>query len=164
MSLEAKIKIYCESNGVHTTDSDFKVVDFGSGQFIFEWGLSIPQPTQAQLDAITDDMIQADATLIDLAANGERYVLENQYILLCDALRQILEQAATQTAISESEFPMLLLTLKRANKDTYETIRDAFNLVTSKLVTKKIDWMDTVCWHPQTELMEASMAIMGLVK
>ena len=106
----------------------------------------------------------AEQAQADLAANGERYVLENQYILLCDALRGILGQTPDKTAISEAAFPVMLLGLKKASEPTYNTIRDAFALVTGKLVTYNLKWMESVCWHPDPELAEASNAIMGLVQ
>ena len=123
----------------------------------------VPDPVVP--DPIIPEPVNEDeaARLADLATNGRQYVLENQYILLCDALRQSLGQEPTQTPVTEEDFPIMLLTLKRTNREVYETIRDAFALVTGKLVTYNLKWMDTVCWHGDPELADASNAIVGLI-
>ena len=51
--LSTKIKLYCEANGVSNVNflKDVMLVDHsdGTGVHIEHWGLSIPQPTDAQL-------------------------------------------------------------------------------------------------------------------
>jgi len=53
--LSTKIKLYCEANGVSNVDfiNDVMLQDDsdGNGARIVHWGLSIPQPTDAQLSA-----------------------------------------------------------------------------------------------------------------
>jgi len=53
--LSTKIKSYCEANGVSNVDfrEDVKLQDDsdGNGAYIKFWGLSIPEPTDAQLSA-----------------------------------------------------------------------------------------------------------------
>ena len=54
-NLSTKIKMYCDANGVSEVDftKDVRLVDHsdGTGVHIEYWGLSIPQPTDAQLSA-----------------------------------------------------------------------------------------------------------------
>jgi len=53
--LSTKIKLYCEANGVSNVDftKDVMLQDDsdGNGAYIKFWGLSIPEPTDAQLSA-----------------------------------------------------------------------------------------------------------------
>jgi len=53
--LSTKIKIYCDANGVSEVDFSKDVMlqddSDGNGAYIKFWGLSIPEPTDAQLSA-----------------------------------------------------------------------------------------------------------------
>jgi hypothetical protein len=107
--------------------------------------------------------IDAEQAAVDLAVNGERYVLENQYILLCDVLRQALGQAPNQQKLGFDALPVMMLTLKAANKDAYEKFRDAMDMLNSALIRYDVRWWDGAVWHAQPELAEATNAIMGMV-
>jgi len=48
--LSTKIKLY--ANQEIDFDNDVRLQDDGQGAYIKEWNLSIPKPTQAQLDAL----------------------------------------------------------------------------------------------------------------
>jgi len=54
-NLSTKIKMYCDANGVSEVDflKDVMLQDDsdGNGAYIKFWGLSIPEPTDAQLSA-----------------------------------------------------------------------------------------------------------------
>jgi len=107
--------------------------------------------------------IDAEQATADLAANGERYVLENQYILLCDVLRQALGQDPNQQKLGFDVLPVMMLTLKAVNKDAYEKFRDAMDMLNSALIRYDVRWWDGAVWHAQPELTEATQAIMGMV-
>ena len=49
--LNTKIKLYAKANGVNSVDflSDVTLQDDGSGSYIKEWNLDIPEPTNSQL-------------------------------------------------------------------------------------------------------------------
>ena len=49
--LSTKIKLYAKANGVNSVDflSDVTLQDDGSGAYIKEWNLGIPEPTAEQL-------------------------------------------------------------------------------------------------------------------
>ena len=49
--LSTKIKLYAKANGVNSVDflSDVTLQDGGSGSYIKEWNLGIPEPTAEQL-------------------------------------------------------------------------------------------------------------------
>jgi len=114
------------------------------------------------VDRLTSE-IEAERYGADLAANGERYVLENQYILLCDVLRQALGQAPNQQKLGFDVLPVMMLTLKAVNKDAYEKFRDAMDMLNSALIRYDVRWWDGAVWHAQPELTEATNAIMGMV-
>lgn len=107
--------------------------------------------------------INAIAEAENLAVNTPRYVLENQYIVLCDALRTALGQTATQTKLGFEELPGMMLTLKAGSKDSYEKFRDAMDMVNSALVRYDVRWWDTARWHSEPLLVNAAQQILGMV-
>jgi hypothetical protein len=108
--------------------------------------------------------IEAEQYAADLMANAPRYVLENQYIILCDVLRQALGQAATRGKLSFEELPTMMMMLKAGSKDTYEKLRDAMDMINSALIRYDVKWWDSAVWHPQPELTEASAKILELAQ
>lgn len=107
--------------------------------------------------------IEAEQYAADLTANGARYVLENQYLILCDVLRQALGQTATQRKLGFEELPGMMLAVKAANHAAYEKLRDAMDMINSALIRYDVRWWDAAAWHPQPELTEQSNAILGMV-
>jgi hypothetical protein len=67
--LKTKIKLYINA------DIDFKsdvlLQDDGQGVYIKEWNLDIPQPTQAQLDALETQADEYEANLITNRENNK---------------------------------------------------------------------------------------------
>jgi hypothetical protein len=114
-------------------------------------------------DGLTSE-IESETYASDLAANASRYVLENQYIILCDALRQALGQPATHAKLGFEELPVMMMMLKAGSKDAYEKLRDAMDMVNAALIRYDVRWWDTAVYHPQPELQEASLKIMELAK
>jgi hypothetical protein len=110
------------------------------------------------------EVLAGEAYAADLASNGERYVLENQYIILCDALRQALGQTATHEKIGFDVLPVMMLTLKAGSKDAYEKLRDAMDMVNSALIRYEVKWWDTAVYHSQPELQAASLKILELAQ
>ena len=117
--------------------------------------------------AVYEDTLKADRLAseyaADLAENGPRYVLENQYIILCDVLRTALGGQAAREKLGFDELPTMMLTLKAGNHATYEQLRDAMDMINSALIRYDVRWWDTAMWHSQPELAESSNAIMGMV-
>jgi hypothetical protein len=130
---------------------------------------AIPQ-TPALVDGVIVDSpearlaIQAEQYAADLTANAPRYVLENQYMILCDALRQALGQAPTQAKLGFEELPVMMMTLKAGSKDAYEKLRDAMDMVNAALIRYDVRWWDNAVWHPQPELQGASLKILELAQ
>jgi hypothetical protein len=108
--------------------------------------------------------IDAEQAAADLATNAPRYVLENQYIILCDALRQALGQTAIRAKLGFEELPPMMMMLKAGNKDAYESLRDALDMVNAALLRYDVRWWDNAVYHPQPELQAASLAILELAK
>ena len=52
-TLGKKIELYAKANGINNVifETDVKLRDYGSGSEIFEWNLSIPEPTTEQLNS-----------------------------------------------------------------------------------------------------------------
>lgn len=108
--------------------------------------------------------IQAENYVMDLTLNGPRYVLENQYIILCDALRQSLGQQPAQTKLGFEELPAMMMALKAANVAAYETLRDAMDMVNAALIRYDVRWWDGAVYHTQPELQAASLKILELAQ
>ena len=114
-------------------------------------------------DTLIADRLAAEAAA-DLAANGSRYVLENQYILLCDALRQALGLSPAQAKLGFEELPGMMMMLRAGSKDAYEKLRDAMDMVNAALIRYDVRWWDSAVWHPQPELQAASLKILELAQ
>lgn len=108
--------------------------------------------------------IDAEAYASDFAANGARYVLENQYIILCDALRQALSQQATQQKLGFEELPTMMMMLKAGNVAAYDSLRDALDMVNAALIRYDVRWWDGATYHSQPELQAASIKILELAQ
>ena len=85
--LSTKIKLYCEANGVSNVNflKDVMLVDYsdGTGVHIEHWGLSIPEPTDAQLSA------QESAANTEEANNQVRATRKAAYGDIGDQLDEI---------------------------------------------------------------------------
>ena len=108
--------------------------------------------------------IAAKTYAADLANNGARYVLENQYIILCDALRQALGQSAMHEKLGFEELPTMMMMLKAGNVAAYESLRDAMDMVNAALIRHDVRWWDDAVYHTQPELQDASLKILELAQ
>jgi len=74
--LANKIELYAASNGVASVEfeKDVKLRDAGSGVYIFEWNLSIPQPTTEQLNSYETAANAAEANAVIDAARRTQYL------------------------------------------------------------------------------------------
>jgi hypothetical protein len=79
----------------------------------------------------------------------DRWVLENQYILACDQLRGAMGQAPTQTKLGFAELVPMMQTLRVANRDAYEMLRDTMDMLNTALFRHDIQWWNTCVWHPE---------------
>jgi hypothetical protein len=67
--MNARISLYCKRLGVTDTANRWTLADNsdGNGPYIADWRLSIPQPTAADLTAITDAEIEAERAAAEQA-------------------------------------------------------------------------------------------------
>ena len=86
-NLSTKIKMYCEANGVSNVNffEDVRLQDDsdGKGAYVKFWGLSIPEPTDAQLSA------QESAADTEEANNNVRATRKAAYGDIGDQLDEI---------------------------------------------------------------------------
>ena len=68
-SLKSKIKIYV--NDEIDFLNDVILINEGQGDYIAEWNLDTPQPTQAQLDALETQANEYEANLITNRENNK---------------------------------------------------------------------------------------------
>lgn len=101
---------------------------------------------------------------LDLSRNGGRYVLENQYLILCDILRQALGQEPIQEKLGFDELPVMMLQLKSGSEASYEKMRDAMQMLNMALIRYDVKWWDDCVWHTQPELVESVNQILGMVQ
>ena len=82
--LSNKIKEYCKANGVSDVDftTDIRLVDHsdGTGVHIEHWGLSIPQPTDAQLASYETAANTAEANATVDATRRQAYGSWNEQL------------------------------------------------------------------------------------
>ena len=71
--LSKKIELYAAANDVASVEfeKDVKLRDAGSGVYIYEWNLSIPQPTTEQLNSYET---AANAAEADIAAETQNRI------------------------------------------------------------------------------------------
>ena len=71
--LSKKIELYAAANDVASVEfeKDVKLRDAGSGVYIYEWNLSIPQPTTEQLNSYET---AANAAEADIAAETQNKI------------------------------------------------------------------------------------------
>lgn len=116
---------------------------------------------QDRLDAQAAELAQriAEQQTADLANNAELYTYQNAFLLVCDTLRG----DATHTKMSFEDITVALLTIKATNKDQYETLRDALNLINSKLILKNISWWDTCVWKDDETIINQAQALYNMI-
>lgn len=91
----------------------------------------------------------SDLRADELAANGERWALENRYITLCDQLRMALGQQATRAKLGFENLEPMMLELKQAAPDAYRDLYDGMAMLNSALIRFDVKWWDTCTWHPE---------------
>ena len=71
--LSKKIELYAAANGVTSVEfeKDVKLRDAGSGVYIYEWNLSISEPTAEQIASYET---AADAAEADIAAEAQNKI------------------------------------------------------------------------------------------
>jgi len=71
--LSKKIELYAAANGVASVEfeKDVKLRDAGSGVYIYEWNLSISEPTAEQIASYET---AADAAEADIAAEAQNKI------------------------------------------------------------------------------------------
>jgi hypothetical protein len=95
---------------------------------------------------------QENIAAVELAANGERWALDNRYIGYCDQLRVALGGQQTKTKLGFEELEPMMLTLKAASLQSYNDLRDAMQVANSALIRFDVRWWDNCVWHPEVEI------------
>ena len=74
--LSKKIELYATANAVASVEfeKDVKLRDAGSGVYIYEWNLSIPQPTTEQLNSYETAANAAEANNVIDATRRTEYL------------------------------------------------------------------------------------------
>lgn len=114
---------------------------------------NVVQYTQEELDALSAEQ-QAAAVAADLQVNGERYVAENEYILLCDAIAGTpgahvkLGLGALQTAL------VGIITTAPARQNAIFQYLMGLQIALQRL--GGVHWWDTCVWHDQQAIADAA--------
>ena len=93
----------------------------------------------------------------DIAANFNRYVLEDAYLLLCNTLRG----DTSNLPITATEFISNMALLRTSNHERYEKIRDAFDFVKSQVDPEDVTWIRSVQYRNDAALVTAAQTLLG---
>jgi hypothetical protein len=130
------------------------------------WFVGPPPTTPAMIDGVLADagddvraVLAQEVVAADLAANGERYVLENVFFLLCNQHFGDMTKRGTKELL-EKAFTIMETDQKAA--------MTAFGVMVGldKELTRIAGarWWDTVAWHPDPpELVTAAQKYLGLI-
>lgn len=113
----------------------------------------VVQWTQEELDA---QAVQAatDAAMADLQANGERWVAENEYILLCDMLANT-SGAHVKLGLGDIQTLMVAM-MSVAPQREAALFQYLMGLQVALQRFAGVGWWDTCAWHDQPVIVNAA--------
>lgn len=144
----------CKTNGIWIV-GDYTLKDYASPNWVAPVVKSVP--------VVPPVLTPEEKYALDLEMNGSRYVLENQYLVLCDVLRQALGLDPTKEKLGFEELPIMMMQLKVDSESNYNKLRDAMQMLNMALIRYDVRWWDNCVWHAQPELTNSVNSIMGLL-
>jgi hypothetical protein len=97
---------------------------------------------------------QAEAAAADLLANGERYVAENEYILLCDAIAGT-PGAHTRLGLGDLQTALVgLIAVAPARQNAIFQYLMGLQIGLQRL--GGVNWWDSCAWHDQAAIATAA--------
>jgi hypothetical protein len=108
----------------------------------------------AEAKAIADAEAAAAAAIADLQNNGERYVAENEYILLCDYIAGT-PGAHVKLGLGDLQTALVgLIATAPARQNALFQYLMGLQIALQRL--GGVDWWDTCVWHPQEAVVLAA--------
>jgi hypothetical protein len=111
------------------------------------------------IDATANILEEAEAAAAaEFANHSERYSYGDAFLLLCDRVTG----KADHARLTFEELPARLLAIKAANREQYEDLRDAFDLINSACFKKfGLDWWDSCVWIDHPVIIAAAQQILA---
>lgn len=130
--------------------------DNGDGTASAQYVDASPEQQAAEAQAAADAAAQAEieAAAADLLANGERYVAENEYILLCDMLGQC-PGAHVKLGLGALQTLMVsMISAAPARENALFQYLMGLQIALQRL--GGVGWWDTCTWHDQAAIVNAA--------
>lgn len=90
----------------------------------------------------------------------QRYVYENTFLLLCDQL----SGQTNHAKLPMESLTLILLQVRQQDKNRYEIVRDALNMINSSLTRIDTKWWDVVQYRDIPSVVAGATQLMGLIQ